>query len=230
MFHFLWVPSVRCESFTEQPGPACVCSGSPFPPRVPVAGQASLGWTLHVCRSKQAFRSSIGLASQAAGRFLMSRAHLLLCGPGLWQRWEEQPLLAGGFCWAPSNVPEDAELRAARLHVSVTFFRKTCFGACSLESIPASWRGHQRAGAVCALRSAGALSLCLRVKHSWRKRDSKARTTGAKETWEIFRAEVFKGFSQVKFSGKWGMSGRTPYSVWPYFWLWLILQHLLCIF
>lgn len=125
-----------------------------------------------------------------------------------------------------------SELRATRLHLSFTFFGKTCFGVCSLESIPAFWSGHQRTGAMRSLWSAGALSLCPRVRYSQKRQDSKACITGAKRTREIFRAEVFKDFPQVEFSSKWGISGRTPYAVslWPYFWLWLILQHLLCIF
>lgn len=140
-------------------------------------------------------------------------------------------LVAVGPCWASCVRPggdrlycsRAVDMRAVSLHLSFTFFGETCFGVCSLESIPAFWSGRQRTGAMCWLWSAGALSLCPRLGIV--RRDG----TGAEWTQEIFRAEVFKGFPELQFSGKWG---RTPYALllWPYVWWQLTLQHLLCIF
>lgn len=74
MLHLLSVYSIPYESFTKQPEPACLCSGSPFPTLVSVMEQESSGWMLCFFKLKQVFHSYVRLASEAAVRFLIFHA------------------------------------------------------------------------------------------------------------------------------------------------------------
>lgn len=93
-----------------------------------------------------------------------------------------------------------------RLPFSFTFFDKKCFGVHSLESIPPFWSGALVPWVWCEV---SVLSLCPRVGYPQKRGNSKTCIMGAKRTREIFRAKVFKDFPLVKFSIRWGISGRT---------------------
>lgn len=83
------------ESFTKQSGPACLCSGSPFPTLVSVMEQESSGWMLWFFQVK----TSISFLGQAGIKGCCEVSYLscnpLQCVPDWWQEGDNSchPLL-----------------------------------------------------------------------------------------------------------------------------------------